>query len=1373
MHQDLNRLKNLLNRKRKIFNEENKSEISQDTELDGVLLDQYDIFQLNLLYEKNFQPTIGESNNFLTNQSIIDQHDMKSLNFKQSILNNKSYIYLYSKMKDYVLSPESHPGKFRRSTKEGKEVIGITPYDILSKDKYKIDIHNLPKFSKYFEKLTNDVEYSSGRTRIYMSNLESAIENKNKKKQNSLSFIERQNKEALKAIEEKRQKFKHLPKSSKEKMDNNNLHKHWNWIIKKDLPKFFKHYQKVKETNDYNYKKFSSLAQKEIKKKVSKVQRAQKEVNIRAKKLYREMIVFWRKRDKEMLEIKKRKDKYEVEKKKKEEEIQEMVMQKKRLDYLMKQSDIYSFFMIRKMGMVDQADEQDQAEENIPIEVKEEKKIPTTIIGNNQVAVNPKTNKVIFQSIKVEIDENEAKEGVKQLIKSHREKIQRFDQQTNKIRNTLGGDQVEVNKFEENLESELQIDRLDKPEINNMSSQLIEAPKCFVGELKEYQLKGLRWLDNLYEQGINGILADEMGLGKTIQAISFLSHLIENKKNWGPFLVVAPNATLYNWQQEVNRFCPQLKVLPYWGGLKERKTLRKFFNNSLLYTKQSAFHVCITSYQLVVSDEKVFHRVNWQYMILDEAQAIKNINSQRWNTLLSFNCRNRLLLSGTPIQNSMSELWALLHFIMPNLFDSHEQFQEWFSRDIEAHSQEKGELNQEQLKRLHKILKPFMLRRVKKDVENEIGPKVEYEILCSMTERQKTLYNSIKEKLSNLSDLFTSVDSKVKVENLMNLVMQFRKVCNHPEIFERNLGKVPFIFRDLTLSRTSTFITAGNSTAELRIDYDNSINYVLPKLIFDECYDLHRNNLKKYSIYNIENITENTLIKAKNFDSLFNFVGLFKFSISEFLKLLNSDILVRQICLYHFLNEQSKINCYLHNYNSASLQDMDIEENITIRPVSIFVNKWIFPSNEIFLNLYNMNSRIEYLERPLIINTVLELKESLYKAFNKHRLYIPKVISPPIQFCTSSSRSGTELESLSSNLYLNKILYGRNFKQICHKETKKLDEFLQFNNSYLNSYLEEQQESGIMTDLFYKYEGYSVIELPSFERLISDCAKLKKFDELLKKLHKENHRVLVFCQMTRMIDILEEYMAKKRYTYFRMDGSTNIADRRDMVNEFQVNPKIFAFLLSTRAGGLGVNLTGADTVIFYDNDWNPTMDAQATDRAHRIGQTKVVSVYRLITKDTIEERILKRAKQKQNVQTTVYSGGAFKADIFKQSEIVELLYSEEEVQKMEFERKKMLEITSSYLQSSVNPDLSKDLAVIQNPNISEVVESVNPQKGKKGKKEKGEVKEKKMKEKKKIEEKNEIYKNLSHNGPQQTTRHIFAVSSGVSKQKISTLKVDS
>lgn len=131
-------------------------------------------------------------------------------------------------------------------------------------------------------------------------------------------------------------------------------------------------------------------------------------------------------------------------------------------------------------------------------------------------------------------------------------------------------------------------------------------------------------------------------------------------------------------------------------------------------------------------------------MILDEAQAIKNVLSQRWNTLKEFQSRNRLLLTGTPIQNNMAELWALLNFVMPDLFDSHELFNEWFSKDIEAHSQDARELDQIKIQRLHAILKPFMLRRVKKDVEHEIGKKIEHQILCEMTKRQKLLYDSIK-----------------------------------------------------------------------------------------------------------------------------------------------------------------------------------------------------------------------------------------------------------------------------------------------------------------------------------------------------------------------------------------------------------------------------------------------------------------------------------------------------------------------------------------------------------------------------------------------------------------------------------------------------
>lgn len=358
------------------------------------------------------------------------------------------------------------------------------------------------------------------------------LEIKAKKKQ-TLTFIERQNREALKSIEDKRQKFKNFPKATKEKMDNNNLSKHWSWIVKKDIPKMYKIYQKYKADLEYNCKKFSSLTQKEVRKRVVKVQRAQKEVPVRAKKLQKEMMVFWRKRDKELQEIKKRKDKYEIEKKKKEDELQDHIMQKKRLEFLMKQSDIYSFFMGQKLGIAN-ADEKEEANNQIQennVNNSNDKEVEENKDSNiHNVQYHPKTNKIIFQSVKVEIDEEAAKEGVKKLINSHREKVVNFDKQMNKIRDTLGGELVEINKEFNKIDNEdLNLESLDDPKISNDSSRLIVQPKCFLGDLKEYQLKGLRWLDNLYEQGINGILADEMGLGKTIQAIALLSHLSENK----------------------------------------------------------------------------------------------------------------------------------------------------------------------------------------------------------------------------------------------------------------------------------------------------------------------------------------------------------------------------------------------------------------------------------------------------------------------------------------------------------------------------------------------------------------------------------------------------------------------------------------------------------------------------------------------------------------------------------------------------------------------------------------------------------------------------------------------------------------------------
>lgn len=217
-----------------------------------------------------------------------------------------------------------------------------------------------------------------------------------------------------------------------------------------------------------------------------------------------------------------------------------------------------------------------------------------------------------------------------------------------------------------------------------------------------------------------------------MQSIAFLCHLAEAQNIWGPFLIIAPNSTLHQWQSEFANFCPEFKVLPYWGTAKDRGVIRKYWQPKHLSKRDGACHVVITSYSTYVIDEAYFHRVRWHYLVLDEAQAIKNSESQRWKSLLSLKCRNRLLLTGTPIQNSMAELWSLLHFIMPTLFDSHAEFADWFAKDIEtqavkssiteedhdskskSHRRQKAQatFDLKQVQRLHMILKPFMLRRV-------------------------------------------------------------------------------------------------------------------------------------------------------------------------------------------------------------------------------------------------------------------------------------------------------------------------------------------------------------------------------------------------------------------------------------------------------------------------------------------------------------------------------------------------------------------------------------------------------------------------------------------------------------------------------------
>ncbi|XP_028625293.1 helicase SRCAP isoform X2 [Grammomys surdaster] len=332
-------------------------------------------------------------------------------------------------------------------------------------------------------------------------------------------------------------------------------------------------------------------------------------------------------------------------------------------------------------------------------------------------------------------------------------------------------------------------------------------PLLLRGQLREYQHIGLDWLVTMYEKKLNGILADEMGLGKTIQTISLLAHLACEKGNWGPHLIIVPTSVMLNWEMELKRWCPSFKILTYYGAQKERKLKRQG------WTKPNAFHVCITSYKLVLQDHQAFRRKNWRYLILDEAQNIKNFKSQRWQSLLNFNSQRRLLLTGTPLQNSLMELWSLMHFLMPHVFQSHREFKEWFSNPLTGMIEGSQEYNEGLVKRLHKVLRPFLLRRVKVDVEKQMPKKYEHVIRCRLSKRQRCLYDDFMAQTTTKETLATG-----HFMSVINILMQLRKVCNHPNLFDPRPVTSPFITPGICFSTASLVLRATEVHPLQRID---------------------------------------------------------------------------------------------------------------------------------------------------------------------------------------------------------------------------------------------------------------------------------------------------------------------------------------------------------------------------------------------------------------------------------------------------------------------------------------------------------------------------------------------------------------------------
>ncbi|CAM4715406.1 unnamed protein product [Leuciscus chuanchicus] len=316
-------------------------------------------------------------------------------------------------------------------------------------------------------------------------------------------------------------------------------------------------------------------------------------------------------------------------------------------------------------------------------------------------------------------------------------------------------------------------------------------PALLHGSLREYQQVGVEWLANLYRKNLNGILADETGLGKTVQTVAYFAHLACNQGIWGPHLVVVRTCKLLNWEMEFKRWCPGLKILLYLGSRRQRRHKR------LRWCEPNSFHVCVTSYKLLLKDQSHFMRRRWRHLVLDEVQLIKNMTEKHWETIFNIKSQQRILLINTPLQNTLKELWTMIHFLLPGITHPYLSF------PIKPGTDQNQDYCHKLVIRLHRMIQPFILRRSKRDVEKQMPKKYEHILKCRLSKRQKSMYEDILIQPSAQEALKTGHFVRV-----LEVLMQLQKICNHPDLIQPRDTHNSYICQPLQYNTPSLLLTA-------------------------------------------------------------------------------------------------------------------------------------------------------------------------------------------------------------------------------------------------------------------------------------------------------------------------------------------------------------------------------------------------------------------------------------------------------------------------------------------------------------------------------------------------------------------------------------
>ncbi|XP_036835597.1 E1A-binding protein p400 isoform X3 [Oncorhynchus mykiss] len=360
---------------------------------------------------------------------------------------------------------------------------------------------------------------------------------------------------------------------------------------------------------------------------------------------------------------------------------------------------------------------------------------------------------------------------------------------------------------------------LPKGSARTTTSGRSQAPFLLHGSLREYQQIGVDWLASLHKKHLNGILADETGLGKTVQTVAYLAHLACQEGIWGPHLVVVRTCKILSWEMEFKRWCPGLKILLYLGNRQERRAKRMW------WAETNSFHVCVTSYKLLLKDQSHFLRRRWKHLVLDEVQLIKNMSEKHWETIFALKSQQRILLINTPLQNTLKELWTMIHFLLPGITRPYTDF------PVKPGTDQNQDYCHKLVIRLHRMIQPFILRRCKRDVEKQLPKKYEHILKCRLSSRQKSMYEDILTQPGAQEALKTG-----HFVSVLQVLMQLQRICNHPDLVNIRETSSSYVCSSLQYNTPSLVLGA------LQEDQRTSLDLSLFDLISNE------NRLTRYEM---------------------------------------------------------------------------------------------------------------------------------------------------------------------------------------------------------------------------------------------------------------------------------------------------------------------------------------------------------------------------------------------------------------------------------------------------------------------------------------------------------------------------------------------